>query len=182
MVLLMLLGTWLLWAQFRRGAKVFPQTASVAAAMALSVALIFSAIGCGGAGSSGGSSQSTAPGQTGQTVATPSIQPNGGVFGAAQSVSITDFTSGAIIYYTTDGSTPSSASPVYSSAFTLNPVTTVQAIAVATGGTNSSVGSAIFKFRTPPDTYTLTITITAAAAGSSQALQLNPISLRLIVN
>jgi hypothetical protein len=102
MVLLMLLGTWLLWAQCRRGAKLFPQTARVAAAMALSVALIFSGIGCGSAGSSGGSSQSTAPGQTGQTVATPSIQPNGGVFGAAQSVSITDATSGAINYYTTE--------------------------------------------------------------------------------
>ncbi|MGB2634506.1 MAG: chitobiase/beta-hexosaminidase C-terminal domain-containing protein, partial [Candidatus Acidiferrum sp.] len=138
--------------------------------------------GCGSAGSSGGSSQSAAPGQTGQTVATPSIQPNGGVFGAAQSVSITDATSGATIYYTTDGSTPSSASPVYSSAFTLNAVTTVQAIAIATGDTNSSVGNAIFKFRTPPGTYPITISVSATPAGSSKTLQLNPISLTLIVN
>ncbi|MGB7727523.1 MAG: choice-of-anchor D domain-containing protein [Candidatus Acidiferrum sp.] len=181
-VLLAFLCTFLLWAQLRSGAKLFPQSASVAAAIAFSLALAFSGIGCGSAGSTGGSSQSTVPGQTGQTVATPSIQPNGGVFGAAQSVSITDTTSGAIIYYTTDGSTPSSASPVYSSAFTLNSVTTVQAIAVATGDTNSSVGNAIFKFRTPPGTYPITITVSATPAGSSKVLQLNPISLTLIVN
>lgn len=183
MFLLASLCALFLWAQFRRRtAKLFPQTASLAAAMALSFVLVFSGIGCGGGSSSTGSSQSTAPGQPGQTVATPSIQPNGGVFGAPQSVSITDTTSGAIIYYTTDGSAPTSASPVYSSAFTLNSVTTVQAIALATGDTNSSLGNAIFKFRTPPGTYPITIAVTATPAGSSKPLQLNPISLTLIVN
>ncbi len=99
-----------------------------------------------------------------------------------QSVSITDTTAGATIYYTTDGSTPTSASPVYSAPFSLNSATTVMAIATATGYTDSSVGSAAYKFRTAAATYPLTVTVTATPSGSSKALQLSPIPLTVIVN
>jgi hypothetical protein len=164
--------------EFRRGAYRFPNAASVAAATALWVALTFSGIGCGG-GSGGGGSTPAPPSV--QAVATPSIQPASGTFGAAQSVSITDATAGATIYYTTDGSTPTSASPVYAAAFSLNSTTTVQAMATATGYSNSAVGSAVFQFRTPAGTYPITVNVTATPSGSSKALQLNPIVLSLVV-
>ena len=51
--------------------------------------------------------------------------------------------SGATIYYTTDGSTPTSASTQYSSAITLSNTTTVKAVAVKNGVT-STVASQTF--------------------------------------
>ncbi|MBR4721439.1 MAG: chitobiase/beta-hexosaminidase C-terminal domain-containing protein, partial [Muribaculaceae bacterium] len=48
---------------------------------------------------------------------------------------------GATIYYTTDGSTPTTSSTVYSSAFTISKTTTVKAIAVRNNCVNSDVAS-----------------------------------------
>lgn len=50
-------------------------------------------------------------------------------------------TSGAAIYYTTDGKTPTTSSTKYSSAFNLTSTKTVKAIAVKSGMTNSTVMS-----------------------------------------
>ncbi len=70
--------------------------------------------------------------QPGTRVAQPLLNPPGGTYTSSQTVSITDATPGVIIYYTTDGTTPSRISAVYSSA---NPITvsstkTIKAIAV----------------------------------------------------
>src|SRR6266699_270096 len=48
-------------------------------------------------------------------------------------VSISDATSGATIYYTTDGSTPTSSSAVYTGALTFTQTTTLKAMAAASG-------------------------------------------------
>ncbi len=77
-------------------------------------------------------------------VATPTISPNGGNFSNSVSVSLSTSTSGATIYYTTDGSTPSTSSSAYSSAFTLNNSATVRALGVLSGYSNSDVASATF--------------------------------------
>src|SRR6185369_17659816 len=53
-------------------------------------------------------------------------------------------TSGASIYYTTDGSTPSSANTLYTAPFTLTTNATVKAIATKTGMTDSTIASAGF--------------------------------------
>ena len=76
--------------------------------------------------------------------AAPTFSPNGGSFGTAQSVTISDATPGAAIYYTIDGSTPSSSSTVYSTPVVIAKTETLKAIAVASGYDNSAVASASF--------------------------------------
>jgi Chitobiase/beta-hexosaminidase C-terminal domain/Abnormal spindle-like microcephaly-assoc'd, ASPM-SPD-2-Hydin len=164
--------------QSRSGRNPFPRTANMAASMALSLLLIVSGVGCGG----GAGPVTTSKTPLEPVLSAPSIQPGAGIYTSAQSVSIADSTSGATIYYTTDGSAPTSASQVYSGPFSLNSPTTIQAMATATGYSNSAVTTAAFKFRTPPATYPITVTVTATAAGSSKILQLNPIVLTMIVN
>ena len=69
--------------------------------------------------------------------ATPTIQNNG-----SNAISITSATPGATIYYTTDGSTPTTSSAVYSSPLTNNVSNvTIKAIAVKENMIPSAVGS-----------------------------------------
>lgn len=76
----------------------------------------------------------------------PTISPNGGVFTNPQSVTLSAASSGATIHYTTDGSVPTIASPVYTQPFTVSGTTTVRAIAVRSGLPASEVSSALFAF------------------------------------
>lgn len=82
----------------------------------------------------------------GSVVATPTITPATGNYYEAQTVSIETATAGATIHYTTDGSEPTTTSAVYSAPFSVNTTTTVKAIAVAAGKTNSSVASVTLTF------------------------------------
>ncbi|MBR1722207.1 MAG: chitobiase/beta-hexosaminidase C-terminal domain-containing protein, partial [Treponema sp.] len=76
--------------------------------------------------------------------ATPAISGNT-PFETSTSVTITCGTSGANIYYTTDGSTPSASSTKYTGEFSLSATTTVKAIAICDGYNNSSVASKQFR-------------------------------------
>ena len=67
------------------------------------------------------------------TVAPPVFNPPSGSFTGSQSVSISDATSGAQIFYTTDGSTPTVNSALYKGPITVTASETVTAIASATG-------------------------------------------------
>src|SRR2546426_337681 len=93
---------------------------------------------------------------TQQQVATPTFSPAGGTFASPQSVAIQDATPGATIYYTTDGSTPTSASPAYSGPILVMQTTTIQAMATASGMTNSAVASATYTFLQQVATPTFT--------------------------
>ena len=82
-----------------------------------------------------------------ETVATPVITPNGGELKYGNNtVSIACDTDGATIYYTIDGTEPTTSSTKYTGAFTLTSNATVKAIAVKTGWNNSSVASASFTY------------------------------------
>ena len=76
-------------------------------------------------------------------VATPTIQDNG-----SNAISITSDTPGATIYYTTDGSIPTTSSAVYSSPLTDNVSNvTIKAIAVKENMITSDVGSGSVKLQ-----------------------------------
>jgi hypothetical protein len=76
--------------------------------------------------------------------AAPQFSVPTGTYSPGQTVSVTDSTSGATIYCTTDGTTPSTSSPVYSTPFVFNSNTTLQCIATASGYTQSNVASAVY--------------------------------------
>jgi hypothetical protein len=81
----------------------------------------------------------------GQTVATPTFTPPAGSYISGPTVTIADATGGATIYYTTDGSTPTTSSPVYSTPVTIVTLpTTLQAVAVLAGYINSAIASALY--------------------------------------
>ena len=67
------------------------------------------------------------------TVAAPLISPNGGSYSDAVSVTMQTATSGASIYYTTDGSTPTQSSTLYSGSMTLTSSKIVKAKALKSG-------------------------------------------------
>ncbi len=79
-----------------------------------------------------------------QPADTPVISPDGGAFSNARTVKITDATTGATIYYTTTGTTPTAASMKYTGTITLSASHTLEAIAIASGHTPSAVASAKF--------------------------------------
>lgn len=109
-------------------------------------------------------------GTASQTVATPTITPNGGTFAGSTQITLATSTSGATIRYTLDGSTPSSSSTLYSSPFTLSSTSTatLKAIAQKSGMTDSAIASAAFTITPPPDTTlpTGSISINAGAAAT----------------
>jgi hypothetical protein len=112
------------------------------------------------------------------TAAAPAFSPAAGTYTAAQTVTLSSTTSGAKIYYTLDGSTPTTASSLYSSALAIKSSMTVSAIAVATGFTNSSVAKAAYIIENPAAaptfspgagkyTGTQKVTLASTAAGAT---------------
>ena len=79
-----------------------------------------------------------------ESVATPTFSPAAGTYTTAQNVTISCETSGATIYYTTDGTAPTTSSSVYSSPIAISETTTVKAMAAKSGMTNSSVATATY--------------------------------------
>ncbi len=78
-------------------------------------------------------------------VATPLFSPAGGLYFSPQTVTISTTTAGASIYYTTDGSTPTSASTLYSAPITISSTTTLKAIATL-GTIDSGINTAVYSF------------------------------------
>ncbi len=115
-----------------------------------------------------------------EKVKTPAISPNGGTFSGSKTVTITSETADAIIYYTTDGTEPTTASTVYSTPFTISSSVTVKAIAVKGSMFNSDVASASFTKQssssggsstyTPP-TFTVTFNTDGGSTIDSKSIK-----------
>jgi len=93
---------------------------------------------------SGYSNSTVASGTFTIAAATPVFSPRPGTYPSAQSLTITDTTAGAVVYYTTDGSTPTSSSNLYTGPVPVSSNQTIKAIASAPGYNNSAVGTAAY--------------------------------------
>jgi len=111
------------------------------------------------------------------TAAPPTFNPSSGILNGSQSVSISDSTPGAEIFYTTDGSTPTVASKRYTDPVTVASSETIRAIASATGYLQSAAASAtysstanaanpVLSLASGSYTGTQTLTITDSSAGA----------------
>lgn len=99
----------------------------------------------------GNATYSSSGGGITQTIApiTPTITPASGVYPAAQLVTIADATPSAVLYYTTDGTAPSSSSSKYTGPISVNTAQTINAIAILPSA-SSSVVSASYTLITAP--------------------------------
>lgn len=79
----------------------------------------------------------------------PVFSPAAGSFVSVQAVAISSVTAGASIYYTTDGTTPTTSSSLYTGPVTVSSTTTLKAIAAATGYSASAVASATYTINLP---------------------------------
>ena len=104
-------------------------------------------------------------------VATPAFSPVGGTYTTIQTVTISDATGGATIYYTTNGSTPTTLSSIYSAAITVSMSQTLQALGILGGNANSAVASAAYTINLTTATPSF-----APAAGTYNSAQTVTIS------
>ena len=100
--------------------------------------------------------------------AAPTFSLAAGTYSPGQSVSLSDATAGATIYYTTNGTTPSTSSTKYTGTITVNATETIEAIAVATGYSNSAVSSATYTMYSK--TATPVLSLASGTYTSAQAL------------
>ncbi len=68
----------------------------------------------------------------------------------AVTITIGNATSGATIHYTTDGTTPTTSSPIYTGPIFIKATTTIRAMAASSGMANSDVASASYTIRVAP--------------------------------
>lgn len=103
-----------------------------------------------------------------ETVATPTFSPVAGTYTEAQNVTIACTTDGATIHYTLDGTNPTTSSATYSTPIAISETTTMKAMAVKTGMTNSSVATATYTIQAAPTV--ITIAAARALANNEYAL------------
>jgi len=133
--------------------------------------LVLVATGCGGGG---GSSVQTPPPPPPPPAAAPAFWPVPGSYSqtqAGQTVTLTDSSSGATIYYTTDGATPTTSSTKYSGAIPISATTTtIEAIAGGSGFTTSAVATGTYTLMPPGNGPTVSVAVTT----DDQTMQLAP--------
>ena len=109
-------------------------------------------------------------------VATPTFSVAQGTYTSAQSVTLSSTTSGASIYYTTNGSTPTSASTLYSSAISVSSTTTIKAIALKANHTDSGVSSAVYTINYPVQTPVASVLTGSYSNDQSVTLSTIPVA------
>jgi len=104
------------------------------------------------------------PISTTQTTATPVASVPPGTYATAQSITLTDATPNAVIYYTINGSGPTTSSPVYSGPITLSSNSYILARAIAPGYSESAELNVAYSFLASPP-------VISPAAGTYHAVQ-----------
>jgi len=109
-------------------------------------------------------------------VPTPTFSPAPGVYNKPQTVTISDTMQGATIYYTTDGTMPSTSSPVYQSPIPISATTSFRAMATYPKWPRSNVVLAVYTINLPtapaptfwptPSTYSSVQSITLSNTAS----------------
>ena len=112
-------------------------------------------------------------------VAAPTFSVAAGGYGPAESVTLATTTSDATIYYTVDGTTPTTASTLYSVAIAVSSTKTIKAYGVKMNYTDSSVASALYAingavaaptFSVAAGAYNLLQSVTLASATPAAAI------------
>ena len=114
------------------------------------------------ASSGNGLTETIAPSQ----VPAPVFSPAAGTYGSAQSVTLTDALTGAVIYYTTDGSIPTVTSAKYTAPITVSSTETLEAVAQAANYPVSPVATAAYTITFAGSPISLSpSSVTAGGAG-----------------
>jgi hypothetical protein len=98
--------------------------------------------------------------------AAPVFSPASAGYHTVQTVTISDATAGASIYYTTDGTVPTSKSTLYKGPIAVGASETFEAIALASGGSSSPVAKAWYTIHLPT-----AAPVASPAAGTYQSIQ-----------
>ena len=110
---------------------------------------------------------------------TPVFSVAEGTYSTTQNVAISDSTSGASIYYSTNGAAPTASSTLYKGPISVTATTTVKAVAILTGASNSATASATYTistvaltpaFSVPAGTYSTTQSVAMTTASSGAAI------------
>lgn len=126
-------------------------------------------------GSSSSSAYNIASGSTTITVnqlaAMPTFSIPPGTYTSAQTVAITDSTPGTTIYFTTNGIMPTTSSTVYSGPIAVSSTETIEAIATASGYSQSAVATAAYTINLPKTTPSVSVSTASSSISTAQSLQ-----------
>lgn len=111
----------------------------------------------------------TTDNSTPAAAAIPIFSPVPGTYATAQTVTLSAATTGATIYYTADGTAPTTSSTQYTGAIPVSGSEVIEAVAFASGYTNSSLAKAGYVI-TPPAVSGPVVPTNAIAASNLQAL------------
>jgi alpha-tubulin suppressor-like RCC1 family protein len=109
-------------------------------------------------------------------VATPTFSVASGTYPTTKSVTLSCYTTGATIRYTTDGTDPTASSPAYSTAIPINVSTVLKARAFKAGMPDSNVGRADYELKVQPVTFspvegtyatTASVTLSTTTSGAT---------------
>jgi Chitobiase/beta-hexosaminidase C-terminal domain len=112
--------------------------------------------------------------------ATPAFSVVAGTYTTVQTVTITDTSTAASIYYTTDGSTPTSSSTLYTAPITVGVTETLNAIATGNGFATSPVATALYTVNLPA-AATPTFSVAAGTYTTAQTVSIADTSTGVLI-